>query len=265
MRPYVLAAPLAAALTLGSGAANAQTYDQILQVQAGVHAAAAESQKRIDDISDETRTLLSRYQAASRQADSLRVYVEQLEKLVAAQETEKTELQEQIAGVTDVEREIVPLMQRMVDKLAEFIELDVPFLLDERRARVANMRALLERSDVTVAEKYRRLLEAFQIENDLGHSIEAYAGDLEKDGSAAREVDFLRVGRVALFYQTRDGEESGAWNRETRSFEEIDSGYGSAIRQGLRIAQRQAAPDLLLLPVPTAAPIGAEGAAEAGR
>jgi hypothetical protein len=251
------------ALALGlAAAAVAQTYDRILEVREATHLAAAESQGRIDQLSDETRTLLARYQAASRQADSLRVYVEQLDKLVTAQETEKQDLQQQIDGVSDVERQIMPLMQRMVDMLGQFVEADVPFLISERRGRVERMRDLLTRSDVTVAEKYRRLLEAYQIENAFGHTIEAYAGDLERDGTA-REVDFLRVGRVALFYQTRDGAESGTWTKD--GWETIDDGYASAIRQGLRIANRQAAPDLLLLPLPAAPPLAESAAAGGGR
>src|SRR5687767_15236240 len=247
-------------LALGAAAgAQAQTYDRILDVRGATHLAAAQSQERIDQLSDETRTLLSRYQGVSRQTDSLKVYVDQLEKLVAAQATERRELQEQIDGVTDVEREIMPLMQQMVDMLGQFVAADVPFQLAERQARVERMRELLGRSDVTVAEKYRRLLEAYQIENDFGHTIEAYHGDLEQDG-VAREVDFLRIGRIGLFYQTRDGEESGAWTDD--GWQEIDDGYGGAIRQGLRIANRQTAPDLLLLPLPAAPPLGAAGAAE---
>jgi chromosome segregation ATPase len=254
---------LLAALSLAlAGGAGAQTYDRILEVRESTHLAAAASQERIDQLSDETRTLLARYQSASRQADSLRVYVEQLDKLVASQETEKRELQQQIDGVSEVERDIMPLMQQMVDVLAQFVEADVPFLLSERRSRVERMRELLVRSDVTVAEKYRRLLEAYQIENTFGHTIEAYAGDLERDGNA-REVDFLRIGRVALFYQTRDGEESGTWTQD--GWQTIDDGYASAIRQGLRIANRQAAPDLLLLPLPAAPPLAAPAATGAGR
>jgi hypothetical protein len=259
LRTTLWFAPLALGLATG---ALAQTYDRILELREAAHLAAAESQERIDQLSDETRTLLARYQAASRQADSLRVYVEQLEKLVASQETEKRDLQQQIDGVSDVERQIMPLMQRMVEMLAQFVEADVPFLITERKDRVERMRELLTRSDVTVAEKYRRLLEAYQIENGFGHTIEAYAGDLERDGTT-REVDFLRIGRVALFYQTRDGEESGTWTEH--GWETIDDGYASAIRQGLRIANRQAAPDLLLLPLSVAASIATSAPAEAGR
>ena len=83
-------------------------------------------------------------------------------------------------------------MLKMIDALDQFVELDMPFLLEERRQRVAFLRTLLERSDVTVAEKFRRLLEAYEIENDYGRTIESYKGSLDVDG-ASREVDFLRI------------------------------------------------------------------------
>ncbi len=55
------------------------------------------------------------------------------------------------------------------------------------------------------AERYRRLLEAYQIELDYGRTMISYKGKLE-DG---READFVRVGRVSLLYRTADGEEVG--------------------------------------------------------
>ncbi|UCE87622.1 MAG: DUF3450 domain-containing protein, partial [Deltaproteobacteria bacterium] len=167
------------------------------------------------------------------------------------QDEEKASLREQIDNVTLVSREVTPLMLRMVESLDDFVKLDVPFLPGERRERVENLKTLMDRADVTNAEKYRRVLEAYQIENDFGRTIEAYRGSLEVDGES-RTVDFLRVGRVALLYQTLDGREVGAWSQAQRAWQSLDGSYRPAIRQGLRIARRQAAPDLLRLPIPAA-------------
>ena len=63
-------------------------------------------------------------------------------------------------------------------------------------------------------------------------------------------MDFLRFGRIALVYQTLDGMEAGVWNQAEKSWEPLDASYRTAIRQGLRIARKQAAPDLIRLPLP---------------
>ena len=132
----------------------------------------------------------------------------------------------------------------------------MPFLLEERRARVAFLRELMDRADVTVAEKYRRLLEAYQIENDYGRAVDAYRGPLELDGQVLT-VDFLKVGRVAFGYLTLDSARAGIWDREAGAWVEVDGEYRRSIRAGLAMANKQASFDLLTLPV--AAPVEAPG------
>jgi hypothetical protein len=113
------------------------------------------------------------------------------------------------------------------------------------------LKDMFVRADVTNAEKYRRILEAYQIENDYGNTIEAYRSDLELNGTVT-EVDFLRLGRVAIYYQRLDGSESGFWNKTNKRWESLPLSYSNSIRNGLRIARKEAAPDLLILPVPAA-------------
>jgi hypothetical protein len=113
---------------------------------------------------------------------------------------------------------------------------------------VAFLGTLLERSDVTVAEKFRRLLEAYEIENDYGRTIEAYKGSLELDG-AVREVDFLRIGRTALLYQTVDAEIFGMWDKSQGAWVSLPAEYRNQIRSGIKMARKQVAPNLLILPI----------------
>ncbi len=209
------------------------------------------SQKRIEEISSETETLFSRYSNTLRQIDSIRVYNRQMQELVDSQEAELASLRDQLDRVEVVGRSVTPLMLRMIDALDAFVGLDVPFLIDERTKRVRSLRELMARADVTNAEKYRRIMEAYQIENEYGRTIEAYRSTLERDGREVT-VDFLRFGRIALVYQALDESESGVWNQKTRAWEPLDSSYRSSIRQGLRIARKQAAPDLIRLPLPAA-------------
>ena len=109
----------------------------------------------------------------------------------------------------------------------------------------------MKRADVTGAEKYRQIMEAYQIENEYGRTIEAYRSTLDLGGREAT-VDFLRFGRIALVYQTPDGTELGVWNQKKGAWEPLDSSYRSAIRDGIRIARKKASPDLIRLPLPAA-------------
>ncbi len=245
--PFV-AIVAASGLLLGGSGAAADTLDQIFSVRGATHAAAKTSQQTIDKLADQTATLLQQYRGETSQVDSLRVYNDQLQKLVTSQTNEMNKLQTEIDGVTEIEREIFPLMQRMVDMIAQVVDADVPFLLDERKKRVDNLRDLLNRSDVTVAEKYRLIIESYSIENSFGHSIEAYQDTLEVGGQE-RDVDFLRIGRLALYYQTRDGELSGAWDQDAKAWVELPSSYAGSIKQGLKVARKQSPPNLLLLPL----------------
>jgi hypothetical protein len=113
----------------------------------------------------------------------------------------------------------------------------------------------MRRSDVADAERYRRILEAYQVENDFGRTIEAYAGTLNKDGVDV-PVDYLRVGRIGLIYQTRDLEEVGAWNHEAEGFEVLDSSYFNWVAEGLRVAKKQSAPQLIRIPLAQPEPGG---------
>ena len=139
-------------------------------------------------------------------------------------------------------------MTQMIDGLDQFVQLDVPFLLEERTDRVERLKELMERDDITVAEKFRKVTEAYQIENDYGSTIEAYKDTITIDG-ATREVEFLRVGRVALLYQSPDGQVSGAWDSEKGQWQALGNEFKNQIRQGLKIANKQIAPELVLLPI----------------
>lgn len=227
----------------------AQQLNQVLNQGERRIQLAQESQERVDAVVDQARSLADQYRQTLREIEGLEVYNTLLQRQVARQDDQKVQVRESIDQVTVIQRQIVPLMDRMIAGLEQFVALDVPFLEQERRERVERLQALLERQDVSVAEKFRRVMEAYQIENEYGRTIENYKGSLEVDG-LVREVDFLRIGRVTLVYQTTDGQSQGVWDQDSGQWVALGDEYGNRIRQGLRVARRQIAPELLLLPVP---------------
>lgn len=235
---------LMAALPFGLAVAQERTLNTALSEQRTSVQDARRSQARIAQLADQTSDLLGEYRVVIQRLDRVRIYNENLAALVRDQDREKADIERQLASFQEVQQDIVPLMFEMIDDLTRFIELDMPFQLDERRGRVELLREIMEQSDVTVSERYRQIMNAYQIEADFGRTTEAYEGQL-----GDRQVDFLRVGRILLAYQTPDRAETGFWNKNTRQWE-VANQFRNDVVEGLRIARQQAAPNLLRLPVP---------------
>jgi hypothetical protein len=229
--------------------ASTVSIDELIEAGEKRADAGAAEQRRVEQIANQTNDLLNEYNTVSKVVDGLVTYNSLLQRQIDNQMAEMDALNESIANVALIERQIIPLMTRMLDGLEAFIQLDTPFLLEERTERVERLREMMERSDVTAAEKFRRVIEAYQIENDYGRTIEAYKHTVDVNG-VKQEADFLRIGRVSLAYQTIGGEYTGAWNPETNSFEIVeDSKFKNQVSDGLKVARKQVAPDLLVVPV----------------
>lgn len=244
-----IALSLAAALPLGfSTQAAAQSIEGAANAQVSVDKAAAASQDRINQLLDKTQDAAAKYAQALAEAESMEKYNAQLGEQVKQQEKEMVSIETQLLEIATTNREVQPLMQKMVDTLQEFVALDVPFLLQERTDRVESLQNLMTQADVAISEKYRRIIEAYQIELEYGRTLDAYEG-LLGEGADARTVDFVRLGRVALMYQTLDGAETGYWDAQQKKWI-IDNSYAHAVSEARRVAKKDGAPDLLTVPVP---------------
>ncbi len=241
----VLATVLGCAVGVPAGGA---TLDDIFAVADRINAQARTSQGKIDALTEETRDLYTDYKVVLNEIDGLRVYNRQLERTIADQNRDLADLSDAIDRVTVIERQITPLMLRMIDGLEQFVELDLPFLLTERRNRVERLRTIMDRADVAVSEKFSQVLQAYQIENEYGRTMEAYGDTINVDGTNYI-VDVLKMGRVSLVYQTSDGEQTGMWNDTERRWEALGDEYTAPVRNGIRMARQQLAPGLLTLPV----------------
>jgi len=206
------------------------------------------SQEKITDLSIETQELLGEYRLVLQQIDRLIAYNDYVERLITDQEEQIIDINRQLQEFALIERGIVPLMLESIETLDRFIDLDVPFLLEERKDRVNRLRVIMNESDITVSEKFRQIMDAYQIETSFGSDIEAYTGFLEIDGEN-RQVDFLRIGRTSLTYQTPDQNQTGFWNKQTQEWEDLPRKYTDHVKEGLRIAKKQITPDLIQLPV----------------
>ena len=234
-----------------SGADN--RVNEMLAVQQGAANTERRAQSQINQLADETQEAVSEYRVRLQELDRVRRYNNNLQRTIDDQEREKTSLTRQIDEFGELEQGIVPLLMDMIDELDRFIELDVPFDIERRRGMIVRLRDTMDRSDVSVAEKYRNVMSMYMAEAGMGRDMYSYSGELEIDG-APRNVDFLSVGRVLLAYQTPDRERTGYWDTAAREWRPLQNSYRGPITLGIRMARRLAPPDLLVLPV--AAPNG---------
>ncbi|HZP13001.1 MAG TPA: DUF3450 domain-containing protein [Nevskiaceae bacterium] len=238
---------LLAALLLSFGAGAADPVGEAIDATAQTNQANKASQQRINQLDDQTRAALEKYRNALVQAQQLTAYAAQMEKLAQAQDAERANLEKQLGEVDVTARELLPLLGHMVDSLEKFVGLDLPFLKAERNERIAALRKMMDDPDSPLAEKYRRVLEAYTIEAEYGRTLGAERGQV-----GDRQADLLRVGRAALFYLTLDGDEAGRWDAKANKWEVLPGKYRKEIRRGLKIARETAAPDFINLPMPVA-------------
>lgn len=210
--------------------------------------AGIESQKRIDKIADETRDIVHEYRGLLRSIDSLASYNLQLKKITDDQEAQLTSIDKQLNDIEETRREIVPLMLKMLDVLEEFISLDMPFLQEERQQRLSLLKEIMDSADVTLPDKYRRIIEAYQIEIEYGRTMESYTDTITVNG-VENTVDVLRVGRVSLAYVSLDNTRAGFWNSKAKQWQELPNGYLRSIQEGIKMAKKQSPPELFPVPI----------------
>ena len=225
----------------------ARQMDPVKSLFAQANSSGKESQGQIDSLDDATNTIVQEFRLNYQQLTDLTQYNDQLEILIDRQERKMVRIEQDIARISSLTRSVMPLMFKMIDALDTFVELDVPFLIDERRQRVAGLRNLMNNPDASPAEKYRKISEAYEIENEYGRTIEAYTGKVSPDDD--RTVNFLRIGRNSYIYQTLDGDDAAVWNKSKGEWKRLGGSYRLPIQVGIRIANEQAAPDLMVVPL----------------
>jgi hypothetical protein len=232
---------------------SAQSLDETVRSEARINEKAAASQARVSELAEQSQDMLREFRAVIRETENLRRYNDNLERVVHDQREEIQSVTRQLAGLEETNRGVVPLMLEMIDTLGRIVEADLPFRIDQRRRDVQRLRDLMDRADVTVSEKYRAVMGAYLRELEYGRGTEAYSDTLPTTGQT---VDFLRVGRTLLLFQTGDGESTGWYNPATRQFEDLhDHRIRLEVRKGLAIARKERAPDLVILPVPGPEPL----------
>ncbi|MFC3301465.1 DUF3450 domain-containing protein [Parvularcula lutaonensis] len=227
--------------------ASAQ-FREALDISRQTARAGAQSQQRIEQLDQQTTELLTEYRAALKQLDLLQRFNASQRAEIENQLEQIAGLQQDIANVEGLERAVVPLIGDMLEQLKLIVAADIPFLSTERQRRLERLEAVMADPTQTAASRYRLIIEAYQIENEYGRTIQAYDGTVDDNGTELT-VEFLRIGRIALIYKSADDSILRIYNKKTREFEDLDKSFLDDVRLGLRMAKEQTPPGLLEVPV----------------
>lgn len=234
-------------LALLGAPAQAQ-FQSALDLSAQTARDSAKSQQRIDDLDTQTASLLNDYRANLKQLDAARRYNASLKRNITAQEAEIKRLNEDINNVEGLQRAMQPLMEDMAAKFAQLVDADLPFMTEERSSRAARLQTILDDPAMSAAQRYRLIVEAYQIENEYGRTIGSYEGTIG-EGDDALTGEFLRVGRIALIFKTPDDSVLKIYDKSQGGFVDLNRSYLQDVKFGLRMAKEQTAPDIFFVPV----------------
>ena len=224
---------------------HSSDMESVLEVGRDNQQLSAKSQSLIDSTERQTDKIVNEWKAVSKQVEGLKLYNAQKRIQIQAQLDLMDKLDEQLVQVVVMQRQIPPLAQKMLDSLESFISLDTPFRNEERQNRIDLVRSSLAKPKVTASEQVRQVLEAYNIEAEYGRKIDTYESTLN-DGTV---VNILVIGRIGMFYQTKDEQSSGRWNNETGQWDELPGSYRKPIRDGIRMAKKLAPTDMLMMPI----------------
>lgn len=206
------------------------------------------TQKNEDQWADRKSELIARQQTLTYAVDNLQ---RERDILIQRREVAQKLLAEARRGVESArafEQDLEPFLDATLTRLENFVERDLPFLPDERRERLRNLRETLVRVDASSAEKLRRVMEALQVELTYGHTVEAYQDTIDLEGTPLL-MDMLRVGRVSLFCCSPDGSVVGQYDRVSGKFVPLPKEAAREVGKALEIARRERTADLVDLPI----------------
>jgi len=231
-----------------SNIAAADALKDLQKAEAKIFKASQKSQKKINHIYDQTQDLLAEYRNVVDEGDVLRGYNDHVQRMVNDQKSNIASLQKQIDYVDTIKQGVVPLMYKMINTLAKFVDLDIPVNIAARKERVEHLRFIMNNSNVTTSEQFRLVLEAYEIEANYGTIFAAYQGELDL-GDRTITADFVHMGRISFLAESLDLKHAWVWNNNTRGWEELDESYIKGVTDTVRMARKQLPMDLTKLPV----------------
>lgn len=228
--------------------AISSTLDTAHAVQNKTNLSSEMSQNRIDKSAEQALALQFEIEQLQQEVNNAEVYRDHLTALISSQNEEVARFQKQIAEIKTTRQGIVPLMYQMISALKQYVDNDIPLNKEQRLTRIIKLEKMMHRADVNDAEKYRRILEAYQIELKYGMKLGSYQDQIEFEGDSL-SVDVIHLGRISMVARSLNESMFWVWNQGKEQWQVLDNNLKSELDKAYSIAQKHTAPSLILLPV----------------
>lgn len=232
--------------------ASAQ-LEQALEIGEQATRNAEQVQTQINQLDDERSDLEREYRSMLQELTAAELYVLQQEQVVESQQEELASTRGQLERIDETKAQMMPMMLAMIADLRTFVEADLPFKTEMRMERLAQLDTAMSAADVTPAERYRLIVEAYQAEMQYGNTIDTYQGSITNAAGETIAVDMFQYGRVALVYYNPANGEVARWDRTANDYEGawevLPSSFRRPIQDAIRIAEGTKQQDVLFAPV----------------
>jgi ABC-type transporter Mla subunit MlaD len=152
-----------------------------------------------------------------------------------------------------IKTELAPFLGDLLGRLNSLVAADAPFLSRERRDRLTRLAVILADPEITIAEKYRKMMEALFVEAEYGNTVEVYREKIVVDGTQVL-ADIFRMGRTALFFLALDRESAGIFDVAKNQWHTLDKTRVPAVEAVVDMAAKHRPMEVVTLPIGAIAP-----------
>ncbi|WP_022668612.1 DUF3450 domain-containing protein [Desulfospira joergensenii] len=235
----------------GTGRANtAQNIKKPVEESVSIR---QKTQKKRDKWEQERTELTLLFEQLQEENGALEKENQRLMDLKQSQASLNQTLKEQKKEALKIQRELMPFLEEVYEKLEILISGDAPFLKEERTGRLARLKKVMDDPENTMASKYRKVMEALFIEAEYGTTIEVYQ---DKISLAGEEIlgNIFRLGRVSLFFLSLDQNSAAYFNVAHGLWQKLPENHLMAVRSAVEIGKKRRSVELLALPLGRLAP-----------
>lgn len=192
--------------------------------------------------------LTARFEALRAAQSQLQAQKEALGQTIAEARERIAAKERQLADIDQIATRIQPFLNETIGVLKTSVAGGSPFLKAERETRIACLESMMGDPDVSLSEKYRKVMEALLVEAEYGVTIETYQESISLDGQPVL-VDIFRLGRISLFYQSLDRRHCGVYNVASGNWQALPATHNPDIQAAIDIAAKRKPVELLNLPL----------------